>query len=118
QHAEHNALAIAPLATLCRVLLLIPLCFLIVYFVRRHQKKSSPSDVKVQFPWFLLGFVLMSLLNTYVIGQVIFIPEAVIDGIYDLSTFLLNMAMVGLGLNVSLHDVRTKAFKHFVAMNI
>lgn len=116
--AGNNALAIALLAKLGRVLLLIPLCFIIVYFVRRHQKKSSPSDVKVQFPWFLLGFVLMSLLNTYVIGQVIFIPEAVIDGIYDLSTFLLTMAMVGLGLNVSLNDVRTKAFKPLIAMII
>src|SRR5699024_7868813 len=116
--AGNNALAIALLAKLGRVLLLIPLCFIIVYFFRRHQKKSSPSDVKVQFPWFLLGFVLMSLLNTYVIGQVIFIPEAVIDGIYDLSTFLLTMAMVGLGLNVSLNDVRTKAFKPLIAMII
>ena len=116
--AGNNALAIALLAKLGRVLLLIPLCFIIVYFVRRHQKKSSPGDVKVQFPWFLLGFVLMSLVNTYIIGQVIFIPEAVIGYIYDLSTFLLTMAMVGLGLNVSLNDVRTKAFRPLMAMII
>lgn len=116
--AGNNALAIALLAKLGRVLLLIPLCFIIVYFVRRHQKKSAADEVKVQFPWFLLGFVLMSLINTYIIGQVIFIPEAVIEQIYDLSTFLLTMAMVGLGLNVSLKDVRTKAFRPLVAVTI
>lgn len=116
--AGNNALAIALLAKLGRVLLLIPLCFIIVYFVRRRQKKSSPADVKVQFPWFLLGFVLMSVVNTYIIGQVIFIPEAVIGHVYDLSTFLLTMAMAGLGLNVSLNDVRTKAFKPLIAMII
>lgn len=60
----------------------------------------------------------MSLINTYIIGQVIFIPEAVIEQIYDLSTFLLTMAMVGLGLNVSLKDVRTKAFRPLVAVTI
>lgn len=116
--AGNNALAIALLAKLGRVLLLIPLCFIIVYFVRRHQKKSATGEVKVQFPWFLLGFVLMSLINTYIIGPVIFIPEAVIEQIYDLSTFLLTMAMVGLGLNVSLKDVRTKAFRPLMAMII
>ena len=116
--AGNNALAIALLAKLGRVLLLIPLCFIIVYFVRRHQKKSATGEVKVQFPWFLLGFVLMSLVNTYIIGPVIFIPEAVIGQVYDLSTFLLTMAMVGLGLNVSLMDLRTKAFRPLMAMII
>lgn len=116
--AGNNALAIALLAKLGRVLLLIPLCFIIVYFVRRHQKKSATGEVKVQFPWFLLGFVLMSLVNTYIIGPVIFIPEAVIGQVYDLSTFLLTMAMVGLGLNVSLKDLRTKAFRPLMAMII
>ncbi|WP_052255372.1 YeiH family protein [Salinicoccus sp. YB14-2] len=116
--AGNNALAIALLAKLGRVLLLIPLCFIIVYFVRRYQKRSAPGDVQVQFPWFLLGFVLMSLINTYIIGQVIFIPETVISKVYDLSTFLLTMAMVGLGLNVSLKDLRTKAFKPLLAMII
>ena len=116
--AGNNALAIALLAKLGRVLLLIPLCFIIIYFVRRHQKKSAPDGVTVQFPWFLLGFILMSLINTYIIGPVIFIPEAVIENVYDLSTFLLTMAMVGLGLNVSLKDLRTKAFRPLMAMII
>lgn len=114
--AGNNALAIALLAKLGRVLLLIPLCFVIIYFMRRHQRKSSTDGVTVQFPWFLLGFILMSLLNTYIIGPVIFIPETMIEGIYDLSTFLLTMAMVGLGLNVSLRDLRTKAFRPLMAM--
>ncbi len=116
--AGNNALALALLAKLGRVLLLIPLCFVIIYFVRRHQKKSAPEGVTVQFPWFLLGFVLMSLINTYIIGPVIFLPEAVVENIYSLSTFLLTMAMVGLGLNVSLRDVRTKAFRPLMAMII
>lgn len=116
--AGSNALAIALLAKLGRVLLLIPLCFIIIYFVRRHQKKSAPDDVTVQFPWFLLGFVLMSLINTYIIGPVIFIPEAMVESVYGLSTFLLTMAMVGLGLNVSLRDLQTKAFRPLMAMII
>lgn len=116
--AGNNALAIALLAKLGRVLLLIPLCFIIIYFVRRHQRKSAPDGVTVQFPWFLLGFILMSLINTYIIGPVIFIPEAAIENIYALSTFLLTMAMVGLGLNISLRDLRTKAFRPLMAMII
>lgn len=116
--AGNNALAIALLAKLGRVLLLIPLCFIIIYFVRRHQRKSAPDGVTVQFPWFLLGFILMSLISTYIIGPVIFIPEAVIENVYALSTFLLTMAMVGLGLNVSLKDLRNKAFRPLMAMVI
>ena len=40
------------------------------------------------------------------------------NGISELTTWCLTAAMVGLGLNVSLRDLRTKALRPLIAMGI
>ncbi|MCP3032364.1 putative sulfate exporter family transporter [Halobacillus sp. A1] len=111
-----DALAIALLAKLGRVLLLIPLCFILIYWM--NKRNADTGKTKVAFPWFLIGFIIMSLFGSYVIGTYISIPSYLMDGIADLSTFILTMAMVGLGLNVSFQAIRTKAARPLVAMLI
>lgn len=113
-----DALAIALLAKLGRVFLLVPLCFIFIYWMNRKKGKDSTSENKIDFPWFLVGFILMSLFGSYVLGEVIPVTDGFRNGISNVTTWCLTAAMVGLGLNVSLKEVRTKALKPLLAMVI
>lgn len=116
--AGDDALAIGLLAKLGRVFLLVPLCFIFIYIMKRKNKASSEEQNKVAFPWFLIGFIVMSLFGSYILGQYIPAPVNVMEGVYSVTTWLLTAAMVGLGLNVSLQDLRTRALKPLIAMSI
>jgi len=111
-----NALAIGLLAKLGRVFLLIPLCFVLIYWAKR--KNNTRSDEKIDIPWFLFGFIAMSFFGSYMLDSYIAITDGIKNAIATVTSFILTMAMVGLGLNVSLEDVKTKALKPFVAMLI
>lgn len=115
--AGQDALAIALLAKLGRVFLLVPLSFILMAWMNR-KGKADTSEAKVEFPWFLVGFILMSLVGSYIIGKYIILSQTVMGDIASISTFVLTMAMVGLGLNVSFHDLRTKALRPLIAMGI
>ncbi|MFQ3545045.1 putative sulfate exporter family transporter [Halobacillus rhizosphaerae] len=112
--AGEAGLGMALLAKLGRVFLLVPLSLLLVWIMKKRSKESSTQQVV--FPWFLLGFVAMSLFGSFVNGRLIQISANVLDGISTLTTFILTMAMVGLGLSVSVSDLRTRAFKPMVLL--
>ncbi|WP_246627630.1 YeiH family protein [Paenibacillus solanacearum] len=114
--AGEDALAMGLLAKLGRVFLLVPLCFLLMYRMKRKNKTDAAAQV--EFPWFLGGFLLTSLLGSYVFGRYIVLPAGMLNHVSDATTFLLTMAMTGLGLNVSLRDVRTRALRPLAAMGI
>lgn len=116
--AGDDALAIALLAKLGRVFLLVPLALIFIYIMKRKNKGADTEQNKVGFPWFLIGFILMSLFGSYVLGHSIPVTESVMDGISGFTTWLLTAAMVGLGLNVSLQDLRARALKPLIAMSI
>src|SRR5699024_3973744 len=114
--AGDDALAIGLLAKLGRVFLLVPLCFIFIYIMKRKSKGTNNEHNKVPFPFFLIGFILMSIFGSYVLGHSIPVTDDVMEGIYSFTTWILTAAMVGLGLNVSLQDLRTRAFKPLMAM--
>ncbi|AWC31037.1 MULTISPECIES: YeiH family protein [Terrabacteria group] len=116
--AGPDGLAIALLAKLGRVFLLVPLSFILMYWMKRKGKSDSDSDTKIEFPWFLIGFIIMSLFGSYVLGNMITIPTNIMNGVSFFTSFILTMAMIGLGLNVSLKDLRTKALRPLLAMTI
>lgn len=116
--AGEEALAIALLAKLGRVFLLVPLCFILIFWVKNRKTTNNESRSQVSFPWFLLGFIAMSLFGSYVLGSHIPVTEKVMDEISFITTFILTAAMVGLGLNVSLKDIKEKALRPLFAMLI
>ncbi|MGM8364958.1 YeiH family protein [Virgibacillus sp. W0181] len=116
--AGQEALAIALLAKLGRVFLLVPLCFIFIYLMKRKASVSNEGEAKIDFPWFLLGFILLSVLGSYVFGHSIPVSDSVMNGVSTATAWLLTAAMVGLGLNVSLHALRTRALKPLLAMTI
>lgn len=115
--AGEDALATALLAKLGRVFLLIPLCFVLIYFMNR-KNKGGQQQKKVDFPWFLLGFILMSMIGSYMLGDIIPVSANVMESIASATTWILTAAMVGLGLNVNLKDLRNKALKPLLAVTI
>ncbi|WP_156856907.1 YeiH family protein [Oceanobacillus sp. AG] len=115
--AGEEALAMALLAKLGRVFLLVPFCFLLIYFLK-FKRNGEQTREKIEFPWFLLGFILMSMLSSYVLGSILPVPVKLLEGVSTATTWILTAAMVGLGLNVSLRDLRTKALKPFIAISI
>lgn len=116
--AGQGPLAMALLAKLGRVLLLVPLSFILMFWMNRRKKNEQGSHSKLQFPWFLIGFIIMSLIGSYVIGNFIQVPASLLAGIGNLSHFVLTMAMVGLGLQVSFQTIRAKALRPLLAVAI
>jgi uncharacterized integral membrane protein (TIGR00698 family) len=114
--AGDTGLAIALLAKLGRVLLLVPLSFLLMYWMGRKGKGTKAE--KIEFPWFLIGFIVMSIIGSYFIGKIVVVPESIMAAVSTLTTFILTAAMVGLGLNVSFKDLRTRALLPLIAMAI
>ncbi|XJZ27519.1 YeiH family protein [Bacillota bacterium Lsc_1132] len=116
--AGEDGLAIALLAKLGRVFLLVPLCFIFIFIMKRKNKGSEDVDSKIEFPWFLVGFIVLSILGSYVFGHSIPVSDGVMQGVAVLTTWLLTAAMVGLGLNVSLKDLRNRAMRPLAAMTV
>ncbi|MFC4023883.1 YeiH family protein [Oceanobacillus longus] len=116
--AGEEALAIALLAKLGRVFLLVPLCFVLIFWVKNRKSVDGTDNTKVKFPMFLLGFIAMSLFGSYVLGDLVPVTDNVMGVISFATTFILTSAMVGLGLNVSLKDVKNKAMRPLFAMLI
>jgi len=116
--AGEHALAVALLAKLGRVFLLVPLCLILIYWFKKKQGQPSQEKTSIPFPWFLVGFIFMSVCSSYVIGTYIEISTEVMEGVSSVTTWLLTSAMVGLGLNVSLKDVRTKALRPMLVLLI
>ncbi|GGI39619.1 YeiH family protein [Mammaliicoccus stepanovicii] len=106
-----DALSIGLLTKLGRVFLLIPLS--IIFLIIVNSRSSNKVSQKIDFPYFLIGFLIMSAVNTFIT-----IPEGIMSVISTFTNLTLIMAMVGLGLNVSFGDLRTKAFKPMIAMAI
>lgn len=111
--AGQDAMAMALLAKLGRVLLLVPLSFFLMYVMRRSG--TVQPGTRIQFPWFLAGFIGMSLLGSFVIGDWVQVPVGLMNAVSRLTTFLLTTAMVGLGLNVDLAQLRSRALRPLLA---
>lgn len=110
--AGDDGLSLAILAKLSRVLLLIPVCFLLIIFMKKYQSSGEGRNA-VAVPYFLFGFIIMSLINT-----LFTIPENVLYYIDQLTSLLLTMAMAALGLKVSFKDIKERAARPLLAVLI
>lgn len=109
--AGEDALTMALMAKLGRVLLLVPFCFFLALALRRKAKNQG--SYRTHFPWFLIGFILTSLA-----GSFLPLPLSLLKWIIHLGTFLLAAGMVGLGLNVQLQGLKGQTFRPLLAVGI
>ncbi|MET3320588.1 UNVERIFIED_ORG: putative integral membrane protein (TIGR00698 family) [Peribacillus simplex] len=114
--AGQDALAHALLAKLTRVFLLIPVCFILMLWMKKKGKIEG--EARFEFPWFLIGFIVMSFVGSYIIGNKVLVSQKVMSDIADFTSLMLSMSMTGLGLNISLKELRTKAIRPLIAIII
>lgn len=95
----------ATIVKLVRALMIIPVCLILVMIQLKKSEKKAFSIKKV-FPWFILYFFLAS-----VVTSIINLPEAIISYIKMLSTFMISIAMAGIGLSVNIKQFRSIGIK-------
>ncbi|WP_101846758.1 YeiH family protein [Halobacillus sp. Marseille-P3879] len=111
-----EGLGMALLGKLGRVFLLVPVCLILMAAMKRNQQTKAKHAIP--FPWFLGGFLLMSMVGSFLFNSYIPVSHEVLESISFLTSYILTMAMAGLGLNVSLRDVRNRALKPIAAVVI
>ncbi len=103
--------AVAIIVKMIRVMLLIPVLFVLGYWVARRARSggSGATGGKVAIPWFALGFLAVIIFNSFNL-----LPAQVISFIEYVDTFLLTMAMVALGAETSIDKFKKAGAKPFV----
>ncbi|MFD3446524.1 YeiH family protein [Microbacteriaceae bacterium 4G12] len=107
----NSAVDIAVIVKLTRVALLVPVAIIIGFWYQRTEQtgeKTSWRDIPI--PWFIFGFLAMSVFHSLGI-----VSEAVASNIVVLAYMLLAMAMAGLGLNVEWKTFRKLGVRTFIA---
>lgn len=88
---------LAVIVKLTRTLMIVPVTLVLAIYTSRHtagKTKGSYSLIKI-FPWFVLGFIVAAVLNT-------FVPLGVLGGLLpQVGQFVIVMAMAAIGLNTN-----------------
>ena len=102
-HPGANVLEAATVVKLTRTLAIIPITLVLAFWQVRKAKQAGASDagstfsLKKIFPYFILFFVLASVVTT-----VFNLPAAVTAPIKELSKFFIVMAMAAIGFNTDI----------------
>jgi len=107
-----KAVDLAVIVKLTRVALLVPVAIVIGLIANKGTKreKSKSSFFDLPIPWFILGFLVVSGLNTLGIFS-----DAISQLMVTISYLLIGMAMAGLGLNVDFVVFKKFGGKSFLA---
>jgi uncharacterized integral membrane protein (TIGR00698 family) len=87
---------LAVIVKLTRTLMIVPITLLLAYYTSHNNKKETVSNYKLThiFPWFILGFVATSVMNTFLP-----LPMDVKELLIQSGKYMIVMAMVAIGLN-------------------
>jgi uncharacterized integral membrane protein (TIGR00698 family) len=114
-----EAVDMAVIVKLTRVACLVPAAILIGMWAKRldckeksaaNTNKNKSSWREIPVPWFIVGFLVMSSVNTWGV-----LPVGVTNHIITAAYLLIAMAMAGLGLNVDMGSFRRLGMKPFAA---
>jgi len=97
---NNTALAFATIVKLTRTLMIVPITLVLaVYTAKKTKAESSTATYSFSkiFPWFVLWFVVASIVNTFA-G----VPSQVSGSLVELGKFMITMAMAAIGLNTNI----------------
>lgn len=101
---------VATIIKLTRNVMMVPVIFSVGYFYRRNRKATGGKVRIVDvFPMFILGFLLMSLINS--IGL---LTPAASSYLVAAAKFLIVLALSGIGLSVKIADLKKLGWTPFV----
>jgi uncharacterized integral membrane protein (TIGR00698 family) len=110
---------VATVVKLTRTAFLVPLLLVLALLPleRSGTRNTRRGDLRAAFPWFALGFLVLSAVRT--LGDVVFAGvrgwEAFLDAAQWTATFLLVVAMAGIGLSTSFTRLRAIGLRPFYA---
>lgn len=110
----------AIIVKMIRVMLLAPVLVIMSFALARTAVKAVANGVKgggsavakrgkITIPWFAFGFLAVIGINSFDL-----LPHAVVDGINNVDTFMLTMAMTALGTETSIEKFKKAGAKPFV----
>lgn len=109
----------AIIVKMIRVMLLAPVLVIMSFALARAAMKAVAGGVKgnsaavkrgkITIPWFAFGFLAVIGFNSFDL-----LPHAVVDGINNVDTFMLTMAMTALGTETSIEKFKKAGAKPFV----
>jgi uncharacterized integral membrane protein (TIGR00698 family) len=108
QAGNNTALAIATIVKLTRTLMIVPITLVLAFYEAKTAKKGMIGSFSFRkvFPWFVLGFILTSCMNTFLP-----VPQALSGGFVTAGKFLIVMAMSAIGLNTDLKKLLANGSK-------
>ncbi len=107
----NEAVDMAVIVKLTRVALLVPVAIVIGILYRRIDTDQEKKGFSLSIiPWFILGFLAMSAINSLGI-----VPPSVAQAFVNIAYILIGMAMAGLGLNVEIKTFKQLGVKAFIA---
>lgn len=106
----------AIIVKMIRVMLLAPVLLVMSFALARRtvramkgEKAVASQRGKITIPWFAFGFLAVIGFNSFDL-----LPAPVVDGINNLDTFMLTMAMTALGAETSLEKFKQAGAKPFL----
>jgi uncharacterized integral membrane protein (TIGR00698 family) len=102
----HAAGDFATIAKLSRVMMLAPVVITLGLLARRHHPKGHKGGRTIPMPWFVLGFVALVGVNSFVA-----VPSGFKSVIVTATTFLLSLALAAMGLETDARKLRAKGIR-------
>jgi uncharacterized integral membrane protein (TIGR00698 family) len=108
---NNTALEFATIVKLTRTLMIVPITLILAAYTARNAQKSQTQASSCQFsfakvfPWFVIGFVATSVINTF------FGVPSLANALVEIGKFMIVMAMSAIGLNTNLIKLITNGFK-------
>ncbi|MDK7753763.1 YeiH family protein [Staphylococcus ureilyticus] len=103
----NKALETGAIVKLTRTLMIIPVVLFFTYrTIRKEKSKQTGTSIKQIFPWFIVWFIIASLIST-----IFNFSPTVIHIFQQISLFLITMAMAGIGLNVDFRQFKQAGSK-------
>lgn len=105
---NNTALSFATIVKLTRTLMIVPITLVLAIYTAKKSKSEGGNNFSFAkvFPWFVIGFILAAIINTFA-G----IPVEVSKSIVTVGKFMIVMAMVAIGLNTNLKKLVKNGYK-------
>ena len=105
---NNTALAFATIVKLTRTLMIVPVTLVLAIYTTRKTMNAEGNNYSIKkiFPWFVLGFVLTAIINTFIA-----LPEGLPQTLVMIGKFMIVMAMTAIGLNTNLKKLLTNGLK-------
>jgi uncharacterized integral membrane protein (TIGR00698 family) len=99
-----SALGFAVVVKLVRTLMIIPISIVLSVAEQRRRDLGSRMTARRVIglvPWFLIGFVIVAIANTFIPT-----PDVLHDSLVTVSVFLVSVALAGIGLSTDIAAIR------------